>query len=60
MDYYLEYLWEYQDADLPVFDCEYALEHTAKAYTNAYGEDFIPYATRRSLSQLTNTPPPGY
>jgi cysteinyl-tRNA synthetase len=60
VDYYLEYLWEYQDADLPVFDCEYALGNADDAYSNAKKEDFIPYATRRSLSQLTTTPPPGY
>jgi len=60
VDYYLAYLWDYQDADLPVFDCEYALGNADDAYSNAIKEDFIPYATRRSLSQLTTTPPPGY
>ena len=60
VDYYIDYLWEYRVAGLPVFDCEYALEHAADAYTKSYDEDFIPYATRRSLSRLTTTPPPGY
>jgi len=60
VDYYLEYLYEYQDADLPVFDCEYALEDADDAYANAYAEGFIPYVTRRALSRLTTTPPPGY
>jgi cysteinyl-tRNA synthetase len=60
VDYYIDYLWEYQVAGLPVFDCEYALEEAADAYTNAKNAGFIPYVTRRSLSRLTTTPPPDY
>jgi len=59
-DYYVGYLDRYLDADVPVFNCEYALEHAATAYANAYAEGYVPYVTRRSLSQLTTTPPPGY
>ncbi len=59
-DYYLGYLSQYQDAGLPVFVCEYALQHAATAYANASARGFIPYATRRALAELTTTPPPGY
>jgi cysteinyl-tRNA synthetase len=58
--YYLEYLGPYMDAGLPVFNCEYALDFADGAYNNAYGHGFVPYVTRRSLSRLTTTPPPGY
>jgi len=58
--YYLDYLDEYLAAGLPVFDCEYALDEAGQAYANAYNEGFVPYVTRRSLSQLTTTPPPDY
>ena len=58
--YYLDYLEQYLDAGLPVFDCEYALEYASTAYINAYGEGFVPYVARRALSKLTTTPPPGY
>jgi len=60
VSYYTGYLAQYLAAGLPVFDCEYALNHASVAYTNAYDAGYIPYATRRSLSQLTTTPPPGY
>ena len=60
VNYYTGYLAQYLDAGLPVFDCEYALNYASTAYTNAYDEGYIPYATQRSLSQLTSTPPPGY
>jgi cysteinyl-tRNA synthetase len=59
-DYYTGYLEDYLNAGLPVFACEYALEHAATAYSNSYDHGYIPYVTRRSLSQLTTTPPPGY
>ena len=59
-EYYLGYLWEYQDAILPVFDCEYALEDADDAHSNAFDEGFIPYGTRRSLSKQITTPPPGF
>lgn len=59
-DYYLEYLAEYLEAGIPVFNCEYALEYAGDAYSMSYNEAFIPYCTRRSLSRLTTTPPSGY
>ncbi|MGD8398924.1 MAG: cellulase family glycosylhydrolase, partial [Anaerolineae bacterium] len=58
--YYLEHLSRYQAAGLPVLVCEYALDHAAAAYADAYAAGFVPYVTRRSLSRLTTTPPPGY
>ncbi|MGD2205614.1 MAG: cellulase family glycosylhydrolase [Anaerolineae bacterium] len=59
-DYYLGYLADYLDAGLPVFNCEYALAYAATAYANSYAQGFVPYTTRRSLSRLTTTTPPGY
>ncbi|MDY7076665.1 MAG: MJ1477/TM1410 family putative glycoside hydrolase [Chloroflexota bacterium] len=53
------YLDQYLVAGLPVLDCEYALTHAPSAYANAYTEGYVPYVTRRALSQLTTTPPPG-
>ena len=47
-------------AGLPVFDCEYALNYASTAYANSLDRGYVPYATRRSLSRLTTTPPPGY
>ena len=58
--YYLDYLADYLAAGLPVFDCEYALDKAGQAYTKADAQGFVPYVTRRSLSKLTTTPPPGY
>ena len=58
--YYVSYLERYLNAGLPVFDCEYALGYAGTAYANAYGKGYVPYVTRRSLSRLTTTPPPGY
>ncbi len=60
VSYYIGYLDQYLAAGLPVFDCEYALEYADTAYANAYSKGYIPYVTRRALSQLTTTPPPGY
>jgi cysteinyl-tRNA synthetase len=60
VNYYIGYLDQYLASGLPVFDCEYALDYADTAYANAYSEGYVPYATRRSLSQLTTTPPPGY
>ncbi|HEY73753.1 MAG: hypothetical protein DRJ03_16175 [Chloroflexi bacterium] len=60
IDYYNGYLAQYLAAGLPVFDCEYALNYADTAYANALDKGYTPYATRRSLSQLTTTPPPGY
>ena len=58
--YYLKFLTPYQNAGLPVFNCEYALDHAAAAYVNACAQGYVPYVTRRSLSRLTTTPPPAY
>jgi endo-alpha-1,4-polygalactosaminidase (GH114 family) len=59
-NYYIDYLDQYLTAGVPVFNCEYALEYAATAYANSYAEGYVPYVTRRSLSQLTTTHPPGY
>jgi cysteinyl-tRNA synthetase len=58
--YYLDLLAQYLAAGLTVFDCEYAFDHAGQAYANAATQGFVPYATRRSLSRLTTTPPPDY
>lgn len=48
----------YKQAGIPVFACEYALEHAEEVYrTSASAAGFVSYCTRRSLSQLTTTPP---
>ena len=57
---YIGYLSQFLGAGLPVFDCEYALDHAAAAYANAARQGYVPYVTRQSLSRLTTTPPPGY
>jgi cysteinyl-tRNA synthetase len=59
-DYYLGYLQDYLDSGVPVFDCEYALNYANEAYANSHSKGYAPYVTRRSLSRLTTTPPPGY
>lgn len=59
-EYYLEYLDQYLGAGIPVFNCEYALEYAGDAYNKSYDEGYVPYCTRRALSRLTITPPPGY
>ena len=59
-DYYIDYLRQYLDSGLPVFNCEYALAYADTAYANSYHEGYVPYVTRCSLSRLTMTPPPGY
>ena len=58
--YYLEHLAKYRQAGVPVFNCEYALDHADAAYANSDAQGFVPYVTRRSLSHLTTTPPAGY
>ncbi len=60
VDYYLTHLAAFQSAGIPVLDCEYALSHASDAYGKSEQHGFIPYVTRRSLSRLTTTPPPGY
>ena len=58
---YLDYLAQYLAGGVPVFACEYALENNAaEAYRLADEAGYIGYVTRRSLSQLTDTLPPGY
>jgi len=57
---YISFLDQFLAAGLPVFDCEYALDDAGTAYANAAAHGYVAYATRRSLSQLTSTPPPGY
>ena len=59
-NYYIDYLDQYLAGGLPVFDCEYALAHADTAYAHAYSRGYVPYVTRRSLSQLTTTTPPSY
>lgn len=57
VNYYIGYLDRYLDTDLPVFDCEYALDYALTAYANSINKGYVPYVTRRSLSRLTTTPP---
>jgi cysteinyl-tRNA synthetase len=59
-NYYVGYLDQYLDEGVPVFNCEYALTYAATAYANSYARGYVPYVTRRSLSRLTTTPPPGW
>ncbi|MBD3419422.1 MAG: hypothetical protein GF398_04815 [Chitinivibrionales bacterium] len=48
----------YKQAGIAVFVCEYALVNADDVYeSTAPGTGFVPYCTRRSLSQLTTTPP---
>jgi endo-alpha-1,4-polygalactosaminidase (GH114 family) len=48
----------YQAAGIPVFACEYAVANSDQVYKRAApGTGFVPYCTRRELSQLTTTPP---
>jgi len=60
VNYYLEYLDQYKAMNIPVFNCEYALDCADDAYNKSYQKGYIPYCTRRSLSKLTSTPPFGY
>lgn len=55
--YYTNYLNKYQEAGVPVFNCEYALNYSNDAYKKSYDLGFIPYCTRRSLSNITTVPP---
>jgi cysteinyl-tRNA synthetase len=50
----------YQKACVPVLDIEYALKMAPDAYAKSLARGYVPYVTRRSLSSLTTTPPPGY
>jgi len=61
VDEYTGFLDQYLDAGIPVFVCEYALAADAEeAYQRAEDRGYVPYVTRRPLSQLTDTPPPEY
>jgi len=57
---YIGYLDQYLAAGVPVFNCEYALTYAGTAYSRSSTKGYIAYASRRSLSKLTTTPPPGY
>jgi len=59
-DWYITNLDVYQAAGILVFNCEYALFNSDEAYNNSYALGYVPYVTRRSLSQLTTTHPPDY
>ncbi|MFQ5490818.1 MAG: endo alpha-1,4 polygalactosaminidase, partial [Phycisphaerae bacterium] len=59
VNFFLGFLDQFQEANVPVFDCEYALEDAEEAYQLSLGRGYVPYVTRRSLGQLTTTPPPG-
>ncbi|MBI3039841.1 hypothetical protein HYY75_12480, partial [bacterium] len=59
VDYYIGLLDRYKAAGLPVFNCEYALKKAPDAYLKSSSKGYIPYCTRRSLSKLSTTPPPG-
>jgi uncharacterized protein (TIGR01370 family) len=56
-NYYLTRLRKYKTSGFPVFVCDYALAKADEVYQKAETEGFIAYATRRSLSKLTTTPP---
>jgi cysteinyl-tRNA synthetase len=60
--YYISHLKNFQDAGLPVFSVDYAQKQSNvdKAYTEAYKQGYVPYVSIRSLSRLTEDPPPGY
>ena len=60
VNYYLGYLDQFKSSKVPVFACEYALEYADDAYQKSYDKGYVPYSTRRSLSELTTTPPPEY
>ncbi len=60
VQWHLASLEPYQEAEIPVFDCEYALQNADRAYSKSYGQGFAPYCTRRPLSKLTTTLPPDY
>jgi len=55
----IRYLDQYLAGNLPVFDCEYALTYADTAYANSCSKGYVPYVTRRALSQLTTTPHTG-
>lgn len=56
-NYYLTRLRKYKASGFPVFVIDYAVQKASEVYQKAETEGFIAYATRRSLSKLTTTPP---
>ncbi len=56
---YISLLGQYSGS-VAVFNVEYALTNAQDAYAKSAEKGFVPYVTRRSLSELTTTPPPGY
>ena len=55
-------LARFRRAGLPVFVVEYACAaaNVKEAYARSKRLGYVPYVTRRPLSRLTTTPPPGY
>jgi len=58
-DFFLDFLDQFQEANMPIFNVEYALGDAEEAYQLSLNRGYVPYVSRRSLSQLTTTPPPG-
>jgi cysteinyl-tRNA synthetase, unknown class len=58
-EYYIINLDKYKSAGKPVFCTEYAVKNAPKAYSNATQKGYVAYCTRRCLSKITTTPPPG-
>lgn len=55
-------LARYKQAGLPVFVVEYACAagNVKEAYVRSARLGYVLYVSRRPLSRLTSTPPPGY
>jgi cysteinyl-tRNA synthetase len=60
--HYAKHLAPYQRAGLPVFNVEYACSRRKVkiAYERSAKLGYVTYVSRRPLSRLTTTPPPGY
>jgi len=56
---YIACLDQFRATGRPVFCCEYAVNRARDAYSLAAAHGYIAYATRRPLSRLSTTPPPG-
>ena len=59
VDFFLGFLDQLQEAGVPIFNAEYALGDAQEAYQLSLDRGYVPYVSRRSLSQLTTTPPSG-
>ncbi|MCG8434777.1 MAG: endo alpha-1,4 polygalactosaminidase [Gammaproteobacteria bacterium] len=59
--WYETQLAKYQQAGLRVFNVDYACDagNAETAYSRATNNSYVPYVSRRSLSELTDNPPPG-